>query len=176
VLNAGSSLIENGGFEEPVVSAGAYVLFSTGSSFSGWAVTGAAGNVAPLSTSFTSYGYTWPAHTGNQTLDLTGISNTPTGVSQTVKTRAGTLYRLSFWSGNIVAPAAGAGSSSTVIVRIDGDQVLAATNSSGEGSTSLVWERFCVAFVAKSSSTVIELVNGDPSDDSSNIIDDVILE
>lgn len=72
----GQSLLVDCSFELPVVSVGGYQLFAVGTDFSGWTVTGAPGNVAPLSEAFASAGFVWSAHDGKQTLDLTGLSNT----------------------------------------------------------------------------------------------------
>src|SRR5438270_886795 len=96
------NLIKNGGFEQPLVGAGGYTLVSAGQSFGGWKVVGAAGNVAPISGTFVQNGIHFTAKAGKQWLDLTGLSNTATGVAQTVKTVKGASYRLSFAVGNVV--------------------------------------------------------------------------
>jgi hypothetical protein len=84
---------------------------------------------------------------------------------------------LSFWIGNLVGAAnSGYGVDSTALVEIDGSQVFTAKNSAGQDLSHLVWQNYCVAFTAKSDSTTIGFVNGDPGDDTSNILDDVMLE
>ena len=70
-----------------------------------------------------------------QWLDLTGgTSNQQVGVAQSVKTRPGASYRLSFAVGNVVDPAGVFGTSSTVNVLVNGYKVLAATNKRGARS------------------------------------------
>ena len=158
-----------------MVAAGGFQLFAVDGHFPGWTVIGAAGNVAPLSTAYANGVFKWPAHEGNQTLDLTGLSNTATGVSQVVSTKSGTKYDLSFWVGNIVNPGGPWGTSSAVNVLVDGAQVVDAVNSDGAGATSLSWKQFSVQFTATSSSTTVAFVNGDPPTDETNIIDQVVL-
>ncbi|HTQ03837.1 MAG TPA: DUF642 domain-containing protein [Polyangiaceae bacterium] len=167
------SLLVNCSFESPVVPAGGYELFATGSSFEGWTVVGETGNVAPLSGGYVSDGITWPPEDGNQTLDLTGLSNTATGVSQSVATAPDASYTLSFWSGNVVA--APYGTTSVVHVLVDDSEIATTTNSDGTGTNTLAWKRFVLHFSATSALTTIEFLNGDASDDDSNIIDDVTL-
>lgn len=94
----------NGGFEKPVVASGRYRLFSTGQTFAGWCVVGARGSVA-RSVAPTSF----VARSGKQWIDLTGLSQTATGIAQTVKTRPGRRYTLRF--------AVGVGSSVRVFLR-----------------------------------------------------------
>ena len=88
----------------------------------------------------------------------------------------GRRYVFSFWSGNVVYPAGGWGTTSTVKVRLDGTEIYTAVNDSGgAGQTSLAWKRYCTFFTAIGTSTQVALVNADPSGDNSNIIDDVSL-
>src|ERR1700722_13443831 len=86
----GANLIKNGSFETPVANTGSYLVYSTGDTFAGWKVVGAAGNVGIVSGTFEQNGFTFPAVKGAQWLDLTGVSNSATGVQQTVATTAGT--------------------------------------------------------------------------------------
>jgi hypothetical protein len=173
--SAATNLIKNGGFEKPVVPSGSYQLFGTGSSFVHWDVVGASGNVAIVSGTFTQNGFSFPAKAGAQFLDLTGTSNSATGVAQTVATTPGAQYTLSFAVGNVVDPGGIFGTTSTVDVLIDGTQVMAATNSRGTGSTTMVWKRFTTTLTASSSSTTIALINGDPPNDTANALDVVKL-
>jgi hypothetical protein len=177
VIASPGSLLSNGGFECPQVARGGFVSYSTGQQFFGWTVVGASGQVSPLSGAYASGSYRWPAHGGAQTLDLTGnTSNAAVGVAQTVSTTQGTTYHLSFWVGNLVASSAGWGSASTINVLIDGVQVLAATNNEGSGSSAIVWKQFALDFTASATNTTIAFINGDPSNDNSNLLDDVTLE
>jgi membrane carboxypeptidase/penicillin-binding protein PbpC len=171
----GVSLLTNCSFELPTITAGTYSLFSSDAGIDGWTVAGAAGNVDTLSTTFTQNGYSFVSEDGQQAMDLTGTTNTATGVAQTVTTTVGTHYTLSFWVGNVVNPDGIFGVTSTVNVLINGTQVLAAENSGGMGTTMLNWQQFSWEFVAASTATTIAFINGDPSNDTSNFIDNVIL-
>jgi hypothetical protein len=82
----GANLIKNVSFEKPVVVAGTYQLLANNETFSGWKVIGATGDVSLVSGTFTQGGFTFPPAGGSQWLDLTGNSNTATGVQQTVAT------------------------------------------------------------------------------------------
>jgi hypothetical protein len=175
-ISTPGSLLSNGGFECPPVASGGYVSFSPGQQFFGWTVMGEPGQVSPLSGKYVNDGYTWPAHGGAQSIDLTGSgTNSATGVSQAITTVPGTAYRLSFWVGNLVAPGTIWGTSSTVNVLVDGAQTFAAVNPDGAGSKAITWNPFVVTFVATQTSTTVALVNGDPVDDNSNLLDDVVL-
>jgi Protein of unknown function (DUF642) len=171
---AGVNLIKNGGFEQPVVAVGGYSLYSPGQSFSGWRVVGATGNVAPIGGKYTSAGFLFVAKAGRQWLDLTGLSNTATGIAQTVATTAGASYRLSFSVGNIVEPGGIFGTRSTVVVLVNGRRLLAATNSAGRKSRQS-WKSFAVTVKATSGATTIEFRNGDSHTDDEDGLDAVAL-
>lgn len=171
---AHADLISNGSFESPVVTAGSFQLFSTGGTFSGWSVVGATGNVAIVSGSFTQNGFSFPAEDGAQWLDLTGISNTATGIQQTIATTSGQQYDLSFWVGNVSNPGGIFGTTSTVDLELNGTKVLTVTNSNANGQTQ-AWQQFTFSFMATSSSTTLAFLNADPSNDTSNGIDNIVL-
>ena len=171
---ARADLIVNGSFEQPVVADGRYQLVASGSSFAGWRVIGAPGNVAPISGNYRNGAIRFPAQDGAQWLDLTGLSNTATGVEQTVATQPGTAYDLAFYVGNVVAPP-GWGRSSSVQVLIDGRPLGVATNSDGAGLNAQVWQRFAMTFTAKGSETTIAFLNLDPASDNTNGLDNVTL-
>jgi hypothetical protein len=162
----------NGGFEKPDVGSG-FVLFSTGDKFKGWEVVGASGNVAPVSGSFTQNGFTFDAKRGKQWLDLTGVSNTATGVAQTFDTTASQQYTLEFYVGNVVNQGGIFGTTSTVNVFVNGNLILTATNSKGAGSTFQAWKKFSTNFTASSTRTTVAFINADPSDDTNNGLDAV---
>lgn len=169
------SLVNDGGFETTSIPPGGYTLFRTGQPMGGWNVVGAPGNVGPLHTDFTQAGFRFRAHGGQVSLDLTGTSNTPTGVAQTVTTVPGTTYRICFWVGNVVHQGGMFGTTSTVRVLVDGEDLQTATNADGAGVGDLFWRPFTTSFTAKQTSTVITFLNGDPSADTSNFIDDVAM-
>lgn len=172
-------LLTNGDFETPTVPVGDFTNFAAGSAgITGWTVVGNAGtDVSIVSGTFTQNGFSFPAESGVQWVDLTGDgSNSDTeGVEQTVATTPSTDYSLSFWVGNVVNPGGIFGTTSTVDVLINGTQVDAAENTSGSGTTTLNWEQFTVPFSATSSTTTIALLNGDPAGDNSNGLDNVSL-
>jgi Protein of unknown function (DUF642) len=172
---AAGSLIANCSFEEPPAPAGNYQSFATGQSIGAWTVT-APGGLSTLSGTFTQNGYSFPAHDGAQSLDMTGygINSTP-GVSQVVATTAGARYDLTFWVGNLVDVGGIFGTTSTITVFVDGAMIATGTNSDGAGSKTLAWKAFTASFMATATTTTIELRNGDPSTDNSNILDDVTL-
>ncbi len=169
----GASLIKDGGFEKPVTPAGSFLVYGTGQNFAKWTVVGASGNVATVSTTFVQNGYSFPAKSGKAWLDLTGISNTATGVAQTIKTVAGTGYTVTFWVGNVSNSGGIFGTTSTVDV-YDGTTLLsAATNSKGTGGTKQVWQKFTTSFVATASKTTLSFVNGDVGSDTNCGLDAV---
>ena len=171
-----AQLVTNGGFETPVVPVGSFVLATPGSSvIPGWSVVGAVGHVAPISTAFVSRGFTFPSQSGAQWLDMTGLSNSATGVEQAVTTVPGTAYDLSFWVGNIVDPTGFYGSSSTVNVFVNGIALTPATNAGGAGTTTQSWQQFVRSFTATGTSTTIRFLNGDPVTDNENGLDAVVL-
>jgi len=167
------NLIRNGGFEQPVVGTGGYKLVPSGQSFAGWKVVGATGNVGPISGAFSQNGIAFTAKAGKQWLDLTGLSNSVTGVAKTVKTKPGASYRLSFAVGNVVDSGGIFGTISTVNVLVNGHNVLAATNRTGGHEQA--WKTFTVTVKATSASTTISFMNGDPSTDNDNGLDAVSL-
>jgi len=176
VSGSAGSLNVNGGFECPTVPPGGLITRAAGSALlPGWLVTGAGlGRLSVLSGTYVNDGFSWPAHGGAQTLNLIGEGTQGASVWQEVATTPGTTYHLSFWVGNLVAPSTW-GTTSTVLVFIDNTLVLTAVNGDGAGTTALAWKQFMLDFTAAKSATTIEFWSGDPSGDSSNILDDVVL-
>ncbi|HEY5087720.1 MAG TPA: DUF642 domain-containing protein [Gemmatimonadaceae bacterium] len=174
---AGAQIIVNGGFETPAPPLGGYNSYSTGSTgLTGWTVVGASGNVGDVSTTFMQNGFSFPAHSGNAWLDLTGVSQTATGVAQSFATTLGATYNLSFWVGNICNSGGIFGTTSTVKVYngTSTTSMFSATNS-GCTANTLYWQQFMTSFVASGTSTTLSFVNGDPSNDTSNGLDDVMV-
>ena len=166
-----ANLIANGSFEKPTVPSGSYSDFGTGQAFNGWTVVGASGDVAVVSDTFTYGGYTFPAGCGHQLLDLTGTSDTRTGVQQKIATVNGTTYEISFLVGNAYAPSGNIGMTSTALVYVNGKKILKATNKKGKGLTHMVWQQFSTTFLAKGTATKIKFINGDPASDTVNGLD-----
>jgi hypothetical protein len=171
---ATTNLIHNGGFEKPVVPAGGFQAFSTGQTFTQWTVMGASGNVAIVSGTFTQNGFKFPAKSGKQWLDLTGTSNTATGVSQAVATTPNATYTLRFSVGNVYDPTGIFGTKSAVNVFLNGTHVLKATNALHATPTQ-AWKSFTLHFKATSATTTIAFVNGDPPNDTNNGLDAISL-
>jgi hypothetical protein len=173
--SASTNVVLNGDFGSPFVGADTYSLFSTGQTFSHWRVVGATGNVALTGGGFTQNGFTFEADGTPQYLDLTGISNTPTGVAQTVPTTIGERYTLQFAVGNVYNPGGIFGVSSSVAVSVNGTRVLTATNSKGKGTTRVIWITFRTSFTATTNATTLEFLNLDPPNDTCNLIDAISL-
>jgi len=172
-----ANLINNGSFEAPLVPVGSFENFGSGSTgITGWTIVGPEASI--VSGSFSQECCTFPAEDGVQWLDLTGDgTNSVEGVEQTIATNPGTTYDLSFWVGNTFDPFGIFGTTSTVKVRlggISGSLIDTATNSSTTPGT-LVWQQFTTSFTATGSSTTLDFLNGDPSTDNSNGLDNVVL-
>jgi len=164
--------VKNPSFEFPVVPDGGYQTFNTGDGFPGWTVVGQAGNVAIISEDF-SYCVALPAHRGHQFLDLTGTSDSATGVQTTVKTNPGSTYAVTFYLGNIVGTG-NCGTTSTVDLVVDGVPFATFTNRKNGGE--LVWKRFSTEFTAQNATTTIAFMNGDPPGDTTNGLDAVSVK
>lgn len=177
ISNCGTagSLLMNCSFETPAAPAGGSQNFATAATIGAWTVTGT-GGLSTLSGTFQQLGFSFPAHDGAQTVDLTGNAvNAIAGVSQSVATTVGKRYELTFWVGNIVHVGGVFGTTSTVQALVNGVPLTTAVNSDGAGTTVLSWKAFTASFTATTASTTIELRNADPSTDNSNILDDVTL-
>jgi HpiC1 cyclase len=175
VGRANANLISDGSFETPTVPVDSFTDFSTGATFGpGWTVFGTTGdNVAVVSGSLTISGTSYPAEDGVQWLDLTGTTNTlDEGVKQTVATTAGDRFQISYYIGNTTE--SGFGPTSTVGVLLNGSLTFTDENSA-VSPTTLSYEQFTHDFVATSASTIIGFENLDPSTDSSNAIDNIVL-
>jgi hypothetical protein len=173
-VGATANLIENGSFETPVVAAGGLNRYSAGQKIGAWTVLGA-GTVDVLGHDFVYGGYTFTAFSGKQQLDLTGNTDNVTGVKQTVATTAGHSYTLCFYVGNVNDPGDGLGVSSTVDVLVDGKQQFTATNSKANQKNTPYWQKFTYKLKASGAKTTLAFMNGDPSNDTYNGIDDVTL-
>lgn len=167
-----ANLIKNGSFEKPVVPDGSFQYFSTGEKFRNWTVVGAR-NIAIVSEDLNYCGHTFPAKYGVQFVDLTGDTNSATGLQQNIDTTPGSTYSLSFLIGNVYDSLYNCGTSSTVNVLIDGVAAASFTNRAGKGSTTIAWRKFSTEFVAQHATTTIALINGDPPADTANGLDAV---
>jgi hypothetical protein len=169
------NLIKDGSFETPAPPAGGYTDYDPGQKIGAWTVVGGH-NVTISSTTEVNDGVTLHAKRGAAFADLTGNCDCgdPTqGVAQTVKTTPGTTYSLTFWVGNCDIP--GHGTTSTVNVYVGSTLLVSAKNGRGHGSTKQVWVKFTASFVATAATTTLSFLNGDPSGDEQNGLDDVTL-
>jgi len=173
--SAPDPIVDNGSFELPVVTVGGFTLFTSTTPLPGWQVVGAAGNVGVCSASYGQGGLRFPAADGAQWMDLTGLTNTATGITQAIATSPGAHYTLGFQFGNIVNPGGIFGTTSSVEVSVNGQVVRTVTNALGAGQGVLVWQDVSVNFTASSASTTISFLNRDPGTDDSNGIDAVTV-
>lgn len=160
IVSAGvTNLIQDGSFENPVVTPGSYSTLGGGSTAGPWTVRGT--EVALVSTSFSGGGFTYQAQSGNQWMDLSGALNpNPTNrVVQTISTQAGTEYELSFyvgsaWTGGqfVLQP--------IVDVTIGNGPAASFTNPNTATGAQMDWLQFVTRFVASGSSTDIEFRYG----------------
>ena len=165
------NLVRDGGFERPIVPDGGLTRFSRGQKAGPWKVVGAAGTVDIISTDFTFEGFTTPAKRGVQWMDLTGNTNSATGVQQRITTTPSATYLLTFFVGSAYDPTGQLGTSSTVHLLIDGSDVASFTFKAKPGSTAQQWRKFSTEFVAATAATTIAFINGDPPNDTDNGVD-----
>ena len=93
-----SNLVKTGSFEFPVVPIGGFTQFSNGQKAGPWKVVGASGNVAIINANFTFGGFTFPAKSGVQWMDLTGAATVRLASSRALPPRPGRLIRSAFSS------------------------------------------------------------------------------
>ena len=98
-VGAMAELVINGGFEDDVIGS-AYLAKQSGSSFTGWSVTGAPQHGIDL---VRKPQYAGLVAYGNQAVDLSG-SPGPGGILQNLATTANTNYVLSFTLGSNIGP------------------------------------------------------------------------
>jgi hypothetical protein len=178
-VTANANLLTNGSFESPAVPTGSFTTFASGSTaISGWTVGGAAGGVAIVNGGFSQECCLFPAESGSQWLDLTGLNtNGVEGVKQTVATTIGATYALSFWIGNVYDPTGTFGTTSTVDVRTlgTGAALLGAFTNASTTPGTQVWQQYTLTFTAVAASTMLDFVNADSATDNSNGLDNVTL-
>lgn len=178
---AHANLITNGGFETttPAVASGGFLNFIPGATgLTGWTVVGNAGTeVSAVNTNYVSECCSFPAEEGNNWLDLTGdtTNNDTEGVQQTIATTIGDNYSLSFYVGNTYDPRGVYGTTSTVDVFANTTSLGAFTNSCTTCTSKLTWQPFTTSFTATTTSITLKFLNGDPANDNSNGLDNIIV-
>lgn len=169
------NLVANGGFERPVVPVASPGLYRNGDEVDGWTVVGGKGNVALLNGEFKQLGLKFTSQQGVQSIDLTGLTNTDTGITQSIPTVAGARYDLSFHVGNVQAPdTAPWGRVSSVQVLLNGSPFATATHRGGP-TDELGWLEFSYPFTAIGASTHITFINRDSPIDHVNQLDNVSI-
>ncbi len=159
---AATNLVVNGDFESDPASNGGYIQYFGGNTFSGWTVTG--NDVIVIDESYNESGLVFNAQGGSQNaIDLTGAGNTGAadGITQTIATTAGTLYRLTFYVGN-ASPTGGNASSytqpSTLNLSIDGGPLASFTNATNT-PFGINYKKFTTTFTA-TGATLLAFSNG----------------
>ena len=133
---------------------------------------GARGNVAPISGAYQKNGLAFNARSGAQWLDMTGLSNNATGVQQTVRTRPGQRYALTFYVGNVSGR--GFGTTSAIELFVAGKSVGSFRNDTVIAGAQH-WRAMRFSFTATTNATSIAFLNRDVASDQSNGLDDVSL-
>jgi hypothetical protein len=171
-----ANLIRDGGFETPPLGDQGFVLYETGQSLGAWTVEGE-GNVAVVNTTYKEGPFAFPAKSGKQWLDLTGLrSNRGTGVVQVVDTVPFQIHVLRFSVGNVddERPIPVFGQVSKVEVRINDQRMKIAINSDANVE-QLGWRSFTLRFTPTLTRTKISFHNRDLSNDNCNGLDAVSL-
>lgn len=87
------NLVSDCGFEDPVVGAGNFKAFNSGTPLGAWTVNSNGDGVDLVDKAGGGYG-SYPVHSGNQSVDLN--KSLPTGVHQELQTLPGQNYQLTF--------------------------------------------------------------------------------
>jgi Protein of unknown function (DUF642) len=169
--SSSAAIILNGSFENPLVTSGSYTNFSAGStSITGWTVVGV--DSALTSGAFLQSGITFQAQSGNQWLDLAGVTSNSnaSGVRQDIATDFGQAYELSFYvgsatDGTFFFP-------TTVDLSINGGSRSSYFNPAAP-TTMLDWELFTVPFTATGSITSLTFYNGAAPNNYNSALDNV---
>ncbi|MES2714193.1 MAG: DUF642 domain-containing protein [Pseudomonadota bacterium] len=170
--DAYSNIVLNGDFESPGLPPTSPRLYEVGNSIGGWTVLGPDGaDVAVINGPFTQFGLTFTHQSGVQSLDLTGLTNTTAGVTQSLPTVAGNSYDLTFYLGNVQSVGIW-GVASSVQVRLNDSLFATATYSEGP-SNAIAWKRFDYNFVATGAMTSLAFINLDGRSDNVNQIDNI---
>jgi hypothetical protein len=180
----GANILTNSGFETPAIGNGGAQILGTGSAaLTGWTVTGAACGancVLILDTNYTETSNVgtlgFQAHSGIQSLDLTGAGNTVDGgIQQVVNLTTSVNYLLTFWVGNMDNRATSYPSPSTVQLLINGVSQGNFTNSATTNNANN-WAQSTFNFTPTQASNTIQFRNATPGTDNFAGLDDVFLD
>ena len=171
--SATAQLIINGSFETPLVPPGSYTNYGAGSTaITGWTVVGVDSSV--ISGTFMQSGITFQAQSGNQWLDIAGVTSNSnaSGVTQNIATVVGQAYDLTFYVGS--ATGGGFFFPATVDLAIDGGARMSYFNPTGP-SDMLDWKLFTVPFTATNATTNLTFFNGSAANNFISPLDNVSL-
>ena len=171
--SASAQLIINGSFETPLVPPGSYTNYGAGSTaITGWTVVGVDSSV--ISGTFMQSGITFQAQSGNQWLDIAGVTSNSnaSGVTQNIATVVGQAYDLTFYVGS--ATGGGFFFPATVDLAIDGGARMSYFNPTGP-SDMLDWKLFTVPFTATNATTNLTFFNGSAANNFISPLDNVSL-
>jgi choice-of-anchor C domain-containing protein len=147
---AGTELVTNGGFEdgpEPDANSPGFTVVPAGApTIPGWTVTrGSVDYIGPY----------WQHADGKRSIDLNG--NEPGTIAQTIRTKAGAKYRVTFsLAGN---GCTGNGGDRTVAVSAAGDRATFTFDTTGHGYEDMGWERKTWEFTATAAETTLEFTS-----------------
>jgi hypothetical protein len=171
--SASAASIINGSFEAPTVPVGSFTNFAGGSTaITGWTVVGVDSSV--VSGTFAQSGITFQAQSGNQWIDLAGVTSNSSnsGVRQGIATTVGQSYEVSFYVGSALG--GGVFAPATVDLSINGGPRTSYFNPAAP-TTMLDWKLFTVPFIATSSMTTLTFLNGSASNNFLTALDNVSI-
>lgn len=162
-----ANLIKDGGFESPQIQADRYSPFTPGQKLGEWSViTSAAVSPCPqllIGAGYQQDGIAFTARSGKQWLDLGDLSGgscynaASEGIQQTVATKPGTVYTLTFWVGSIYDP-------KTIFTEMprlyafQNGNILVSTVVFGLPGTAQQWKQYTATFTAASERTTISFM------------------
>ena len=159
-----ANLVSNGGFEDPVVKFPFSTIYA-GNGLTGWTIT----------TQSIDLMHSWTPHSGAQCIDLAG--NGRSKISQTINTRVGTDYEISFWlAGNPNSLYQGP---KGLNVYWAGEKVKSVTfDTTGKSGDNMGWTFVTIpGLKAKGTTTEIAFEQGETSKDYYGVaLDDITVE
>jgi len=177
-LSVRANLFQNSGFETPVL-AGTSLTFSASNTIPGWTWQGP-GDGLLLRTDYTENGGTWlfPAHSGNNSLDLTGPRWTGNNyIYQDVATIPGATYLFTFAFGSQDHDLAPYSDNSQIAILVDGVALTANPSYTFYGGLSVQWVTFAQLVFPNNTTTRIAFGNSSPHGNNNYLgLDDVSLE
>jgi Protein of unknown function (DUF642)/PEP-CTERM motif len=190
--SSNANLLVNGSFEQPVATSGLNCGgiancqgFNIGDQIgtSAWTAVGP-GPTDPTKTPiiiltnlYNEGGYFFQPEDGNQSIDLTGMSNQGlNGVEQTVATTPGAAYSLTFWIGHHAQDPNFYNGAAAATLDIDGTPVGVFSNNDAPPPNLLAWKEFTFDFTAAGATTQIDFFNAVSSLSQNEVgLDNVVL-